>query len=206
MTDISGVECILTDYDSSPFKKWIKLISIDKTILFDRYHRKDYFKEIIEIHLDTDINKKGNKKRNTVLKFIPKVPTSMLDSITEWIYIFVMNGRIVKIGGTRKGIQNRMNSYLCGHHIKERGKSGDCSKTNAFIYNTFEFYLKLGCDIKVYAYNLPPTNITIPIFEKDTEIQVQTYHAFESHFLKDYKEHYDHYPILNTNCDPQFRQ
>ena len=33
-------------------------------------------------------------------------------------------------------------SYLCGQHVLERGKSGDCSKTNAYIYNSFVFYLK----------------------------------------------------------------
>ena len=59
---------------------------------------------------------------------------------------------IVKIGGTRTGLKGRVSSYLCGHHIEERGKSGDCSKTNGFIYNTMEFYLNLGCKIKMYGY------------------------------------------------------
>jgi hypothetical protein len=53
-----------------------------------------------------------------------------------------MNGYIIKIGGTRTGLKERCGSYLCGHHIEERDKSGDCSKTNAYIYNTFEFYLR----------------------------------------------------------------
>ena len=58
------------------------------------------------------------------------------------IYIFTINNYIVKIGGTRNGLKDRTNSYLCGHYILERGKSGKCSITNAFIYNTFDFYLQ----------------------------------------------------------------
>ena len=53
-----------------------------------------------------------------------------------------MNDYIIKIGGTRTGLKERCGSYLCGHHVEERDKSGDCSKTNAYIYNTFEFYLR----------------------------------------------------------------
>jgi hypothetical protein len=38
----------------------------------------------------------------------------------EWIYLFLINKRIVKIGGTRTGLSGRCASYLCGHHIQER--------------------------------------------------------------------------------------
>jgi len=89
---------------------------------------------------------------------------------------------IVKIGGTRTCIKGRISLYLCGHHIEERGKSGDCSKTNGFIYNTFEFYLNLGSKIQMYGYELPKTEITIKIFDKETKIITQTFHAYESIF------------------------
>ena len=85
---------------------------------------------------------------------------------------------IVKIGGTRTGLKGRTVSYLCGHHIKERGKFGDCSKTNGFIYNTFIFYLNLGCKIKTYGYKLPKLEMTIKIFGKEKKISTQTYIIF----------------------------
>jgi len=113
---------------------------------------------------------------------------------------------IVKIGGTRTGLKGRIASYICGHHIEERGKSGDCSKTNGFIYNTFEFYLNLGCKIQMYGYELPKTEITIEIFGKETKITAQTYHAYESTFLEDYKKNYNEYPILSDNCDPDYKE
>jgi hypothetical protein len=113
---------------------------------------------------------------------------------------------IVKIGGTRTGLKGRVSSYLCGHHIKERGKSGDCSKTNGYIYNTLEFYLKLGSKIQMYGYELPKTEFTIEIFGKERKIIAQTYHAYESTFLEDYKNNYNVYPILSDNSDPDYKE
>lgn len=208
--DISGVENINEFYESSLLKKWIKLIPTDKTILLDEYNRKEHFIPIADIVLDseefTSGKKQGNKKRNTLIQFIPTISNEAFTKKNEWLYLLVINGRIVKIGGTRTGLKGRVASYLCGHHIEERGKSGDCSKTNGFIYNTFEFYLKLGCKIQMYGYELPKTEITIEIFGKETKITAQTYHAYESTFLEDYKKKYNEYPILSDNCDPDYKE
>jgi len=208
--DISGLQNIAELYECSPIKKWIKLISNDKTIPFDEYIRKDHFIPIADIVLDNEIvtsgKKQGTKKRNTTIQFIPTISAEEFNKKTEWLYLLVINGKIVKIGGTRTGIKGRISSYLCGHHIEERGKSGDCSKTNGFIYNTFEFYLQLGCRIQMFGYELPKTEINIDIFGKQTKISAQTYHAYESTFLEDYKKNYNEYPILSDNCDPDYKE
>lgn len=207
--DISGLENINELYENSLIKKWIKLIPIDKTISFEEYNRKKYFVPIADVVLDSEVftfgKNQGNKKRNTLIQFVPIIPTELFNKKIEWLYLLVINGLIVKIGGTRTGLKGRVVSYLCGHHIEERGKSGDCSKTNGFIYNTFEFYLKLGCKIQMYGYELPKTEITIEIFDKKTKITAQTYHAYESTFLEDYKKNYNDYPVLNDNCDPDYK-
>ena len=39
-----------------------------------------------------------------------------------------------------------------------------------------------------------------------TKITAQTYHAYESTFLEDYKKNYSKYPILNDNCDPDYKE
>jgi len=208
--DISGLENIIEIYETSIIKKWIKLISIDKTIRLDEYNRRDYFIPIADIVLDNEIftsgKKQGTKKRNTVIQFIPTISKEAFEEKTEWLYLIVINGRIIKIGGTRTGLKGRFASYLCGHHIEERGKSGDCSKTNGYIYNTIEFYLQLGCNIQMYGYELPKTEFTIEIFDKKTKITAQTYHAYESTFLEDYKKNYNEYPILSDNCDPTYKE
>jgi hypothetical protein len=208
--DISGLDNINEIYDKSSVKKWIKLISKDKTVIFDEYNRKENFIPIADIVIDSELftegKKKGKKKRNTLIKFIPKISNETFNKKTEWLYLLVINGNIVKIGGTRTGLKGRIASYLCGHHIEERGKSGDCSKTNGFIYNTIEFYLKLGCKIEMYGYELPKIEITIEIFGKETKITAQTYHAYESTFLEDYKKNYKEYPVLCDNCDPDYKE
>jgi hypothetical protein len=207
--NVSGIINVDEIYENSTFKKWIKLVFNDKTILFDEYNRKNYFIPVADVILDDETIisgiKKGKKKRNTVIQFIPKISNEEYCEKTEWLYLFVINEKIVKIGGTRNGIKGRTASYLCGHHIKERGKSGDCSKTNGFIYNTFEFYLNLGCKIQMYGYKLPKTEISVEIFEKMTKIITQTFHAYESIILEDYKKIYNNYPILNDNCDPEYK-
>lgn len=208
--DISGLANINELYESSLIKKWIKLITTDKTISFEEYNRKDNFIPIADIALDNELStsgkKQGKKKRDTLIHFIPTIPTEAFNKKTEWLYLLVINGMIVKIGGTRTGLKGRVTSYLCGHHIEERGKSGDCSKTNGFIYNTFVFYLNLGCKIQMYGYELPKTETTIKIFGKETKIIAQTYHAYESTFLEDYKKNYNEYPILSDNCDPDYKE
>lgn len=210
ITDISGLDNFNELYENSPIKKWIKQIPINKTVSFEDYNRKEYFIPIADIILDNEVfpsgKKQGAKKRNTLIQFVPKISDEDFNKKSEWLYLLVINGRIVKIGGTRTGLKGRVASYLCGHHIEERGKSGDCSKTNGFIYNTFEFYLSLGCKIEMYGYELPKTEFTIEIFGKPTKITAQTYHAYESTFLEDYKKMYNEYPLLSDNCDPDYKE
>ena len=58
----------------------------------------------------------------------------------------------------------------------------------------------------MYGYELPKTEISIEIFGKNTTITAQTFHAYESTFLEDYKKNYDEYPILCNNCDPDYKE
>lgn len=208
--DISCMKNVNDIYESSPIKKWVKQIPFGKTESLDTYARKNYFKKIANIVYDDEMviqgKKQGSKKRMTLIQFVPTISIEEFDKKTEWLYIFTINGRIVKIGGTRTGIKGRVASYLCGHHIEERGKSGDCSKTNGFIYNTFVFYLKLGCTIEMYGYELPKNEFEIDIFGNSVKIVAQTYHAYETTFMEDYKKIYNQYPILCDNCDPNYKE
>lgn len=203
--DITKDENIKDKYSKSKIKKWIKLITLNKSYDFMLYKRKDYFIHVANIILDVELNKDNNKKRNTLIQFVPVIDKKIFEDKTEHIYIFLINERIVKIGGTRTGLKGRVGSYLCGHHIEERGKSGDCSKTNAFIYNTFYFYLCNNADIKMYAYKIPTIKHTCNILDENVEITLQTYHAYESIFLNDFKKLYCEFPILCDNSDPQYQ-
>ena len=207
--DISGVENIAELFNKSSVKKWIKLIDENKTIKMEDYNRKDYFVKVGDIVLDNDIAEKGakigQKQRKTVIKLEPTINNEDYKKKAEWIYIFLINGRIVKIGGTRDGIKGRFGSYLCGHHIPERGGSRDCSKTNGFIYNTFEFYLNLGCKVEIYGYEIPVEEIKRVVFGKEITIKIQSYHGYESVLIGEYSKTYGFVPILCDNCDPDYK-
>jgi len=60
--------------------------------------------------------------------------------------------------------------------------------------------LNLGCKIEMYGYELPKTEMTINILDKETKIIAQTYHAYES------KKNYNNYPILSDNSDPNYKE
>lgn len=199
---------LTTQLETCPTKCWIKQLPLNNCIPFDEYNRKSYFTHIAQVLPDNDMittEGKQTKKRDTVIKFTPTISKEEFNEKVEWLYIFVVNDKIVKIGGTRTGLKGRVGSYLCGHHVRERGKSGDCSKTNGFIYNTFAFYLEAGYKIDMYGYKLPKTEISIDIFEKPVNVYAQTFHAYESTFLEDFKEKYNTYPPLSDNCDPDYK-
>lgn len=207
--DISEKTTIQTELNASTVKRWIKLIPINKTVSYDMYPLKNNFALVANIVLDNDkilTNTNSCKKRNTLIKFEPTITQELFDESSEWLYLFVINGQIVKIGGTRTGLKQRVRSYLCGHHVIERGKSGDCSKTNAYIYNTFEFYLQQGCIIQMYGYALPKIFLTHEIIDEKVVAPVQTYHIYESKYLTHYKQKYGDYPFLSDNCDPIHRR
>ena len=69
---------------------------------------------------------------------------------TEWVYVIVIDGRVVKIGRTRDGIKSIFGRYL-------------------------------------YGYKLPEEKLII-------EINIQTFHAYESIFISDFKKEYSFNP------------
>ena len=209
VNDISGLANINELYESSLIKKYIKIIPQDKTIVFETLPQKSHFSHIADIVLDTEISNsgksKGKKKRGTLIK-LDNFNKELVDKKKEWLYIIVINNRIVKIGGTRSGIKDRFGSYLCGHHITERNKSGKASETNKYVYNTIYFYLGLDCNIKLYGYELPVEEITRNVFGKETKIRVQTYHSYESVLIDEFKKQNGFIPFLCDNSDPDYKE
>ena len=190
-TDISGLEDIDARYECSPTKRYVKKIPQNMTIATAAFPQMSYFVHIGDVVLDEEINhsgkNEGKKKRNTLIKFA-NFNEQLINPKKEWIYCIAINGRLVKIGGTRSGIKDRIGSYLCGHHITERNKSGKASETNKYVYNTLHFYLVVGCEVKLYGFELPVEEITRSVFGKETKIRVQTYHSYESVLIDEFKK------------------
>ncbi len=205
--DISGKENAAELRAASPYAYWLKPIALDKTIALIDYEFINKFKQVAVVELDTEINSTTNRqKRQTVIRFSPTISAAEFAKKAEWIYLMVINDRIVKIGGTRTGLKNRTGSYLCGHHIPERGNSGDCSKTNGFIYNTFEFYLNIGCKIEMYGYEIPKAELVLDdVFGRSIRDGAQVFHIYESVALNAFNQRYGFNPILSDNADPEYR-
>jgi len=126
----------------------------------------------------------------------------------ESIYTFVRNGKIMKIGGTRASMKERFGSYLCGHHVSERGKSDKMSVTNAYIYHTIETDLLEDDDSKweIYTFSIPHHEITVPFMGKDICIKAQVYHGLESHAIEVYKNLAGSKPQFSFNSDPSYHK
>ena len=179
------------------YPTYIKTIDFNKCIKFDDYERKDDFKHVANIVIDTST-------KNTVIKFVYNNKDEWKIN-NEWLYIFTVDDYIVKIGGTRTSLFDRATSYLCGHHIKARGKSGKCSETNAYCYNTFDFYLNQQKEITMYGFKLPVVTKTLIIYDTENTVVCQTYQAYESIYINKFKEKYGKKPPLSDNSDPHYK-
>lgn len=181
-------------------KKWAKSINYDNAELdINTFNNScdGVFVNAGKIILD-------DTKRQSTIQVIPKNKKDWNEKV-EKIYIIVRNNKIIKIGGSRNGMKQRFTSYLCGHHVTERGKSGKMSVTNAHIYHTIEKDLIETDSIwEFYVWKLPIIQHTINILGYDTTIISQTYHAYESCCIKKYKSLTKTLPLLCDNCDPTY--
>jgi hypothetical protein len=91
-------------------RNWIKLVPLQDELLLQEFSYKEYFEKVADVVLDDDVNRKGDKLRNTVIKFVP-LDARKWNKEVEWVYCIVINGKIVKIGGTRTGMKGRATSY-----------------------------------------------------------------------------------------------
>lgn len=158
-------------------------IILNNDTLFSNYDCKDYFKYVADVVINRDQSKQ-------LLKFVPKISIEQFNEKREWIYLYLIEDRIIKIGGTRVGLQGRARSYLSGYYTVERGKSGLCSITNAAIYNLFNYSLEKGYKVKMYGYMLPKVETEIIIIDRKLTVPVQTYHIYEKIFIDNYLEKY----------------
>ena len=180
--------------------KWAKTLHIETSMSMNEFNLlcDNVFEKAADIKLDEG-------KRQTVIEADPVNKKDWNDG-REKVYTIVRNGIIVKIGGTRNGMKNRFGSYLCGHHVGERGKSGKMSVTNAHLYHTIEKdLLETDNAWEFYSWTLPEIKHTIIILGIETTVVSQTYHAYESCCIGKYKSLTGTIPILCDNCDPAYK-
>lgn len=180
---------------------WIKVLPLEQELTVADFAPSKSFVKVANIVMDKERNTNGKKARLSLIRF-DSIDDELWKKDNEWLYMFVVGGKIVKLGGTRVSLKDRVSSYLCGHHVKERGKSGKCSITNAYIYNTFDFYLRNGYTIEMFGYMLPRVEVPIKVLDEEILALTQSYHIYEAKYLREYKKQTGHYPCLSDNADP----
>ena len=183
---------------SSPWIKHLDLASLPPAADFNLFNNFTKVADVIRTPLDAS--------RKTVITFKPNVSAGEWKKGYQWIYLLTIDGKLAKIGGTRTGLQNRTGSYLCGHHTIDRGNSGKCSVTNAYIYNTLDYYVEQGLKCEMFAFRIPHMNITVDVWGQPTEIEPQVYTAYETKALESFKKQFGSYPVLSDNSDPSHRE
>jgi hypothetical protein len=96
---------------------WIKILPLHNELQFADFPPSNDFVKVANVSIDDDMNNQGKKSRKTLIKFV-EIDKDVWEKDNEWLYILVVNGEIVKIGGTRKSLKHRVGSYLCGHHVR----------------------------------------------------------------------------------------
>jgi hypothetical protein len=200
---IGGNDIVKQKLKDYKYKKWIKLIDETELINIDRV-LNDIGSEFnfIKLGFFTEINKKI--KRKIDFKVYSKYKKIYDIDYTPWIYMITINRKLVKIGETSAGLKNRIKSYYTGHYVKERGESGRCSVTNAYIYNTILFNLREypSRSIKVYGHRLKARECKVSMFGMIYNVNLAYSAGIEAILINWYLRTYKKYLILGMNRSP----
>lgn len=190
-------------------QQWKKPL-LPESITIDVYnqHCGGNFQYCGDIVLDED------ESRQTTLRVIfPPENDARWKRETEHIYAIVCDGKIMKLGGTRTGMKKRWDSYKCGHCVPQRLQKrtgtpfpGKMSVTNAHLYHTIENGLLKGEKWMFWSWELPAHNLSVEMPNGESIIvATQTYHAYESWSMTQFKNIAGHIPQLCNNSDPNYR-
>ncbi|MDR2527156.1 MAG: hypothetical protein LBC92_04755 [Rickettsiales bacterium] len=105
-----------------------------------------------------------------------------------FVYAFVIEGKIFKIGQSITSIKERISSYNCGK--TEYRISGTNSTTNYFVLQSL---LKINKIIEVYAFF--PENPKYTVFGKEYQDGLSTSKRAEREILKDFIKNHNKKPI-----------
>jgi hypothetical protein len=80
------------------------------------------------------------------------------------------------------------------------------SKTNAFLYHTFEHYIGQGHRVEMWGYEIPRVLVSVGLPSGAKEIAAKVAHAYEADVLDIYEKEVGHFPVLSDNSDPTHRK
>lgn len=187
---------------------WTKKL-VEENITIDNYNTVcgNTFVKRASIQLDP-----SDSRQTTLVALVEEGQThNWKCSTDEHIYIIARSGKIMKIGGTRTGLEKRWNSYKCGHCVPQRNKRGGTpfpgkmSVTNAHLYHTIETdLLNMNHTWEIWSWKLPSITVSVNILGTPITVLAQTYHAYESCCMQKFRQISGHIPQMCDNADPSY--
>ena len=145
------------------------------------------FYKICDAGLKPEYRFRDNPEVNPIQYNVVNGLEEKYESYRELIYAIVIDGKIVKIGGTYTGMKKRHGSYNCGTR-KARAK-GTCSVTN-FDITEYQFTaLRQGKTVEWYVFDVPLAEATINLpWGEEITYNAKTYMKYESSLSHKYAE------------------
>ena len=154
------------------------------------------FYKICDAELKPQYRFIDNPQVNPIQYNVVKGLEDKYSSYRELIYFIVINGKIIKIGGTYVGLKGRHSSYNCGTR-KARAK-GTCSLTNFDITEYQYAAIRDGKRVEWYVFDVPLAEATVNLpWGEEITYNAKTYMKYESSLCHKYAELNGSVPIGN---------
>ena len=154
------------------------------------------FYKICDAELKQQYRFIDNPQVNPIQYNVVKGLEDKYNSYRELIYAIVINGKIIKIGGTYVGLKGRHSSYNCGTR-KARAK-GTCSLTNFDITEYQYAAIRDGKKVEWYVFDVPLAEATVNLpWGEEITYNAKTYLKYESSLCAKYAELNGSVPICN---------
>jgi hypothetical protein len=203
---------VITKEETPTWFHHVRHFDLDTTPDLSEFCLCEHFVKVADIVPDTELRKKdanggkgkkkkGEKARQTLIKFVPTISEKDWKKRGEYIYLLIVDRKIVKLGCSRTSKEERTGGYLAGHGIPEV-TGGTASSTNAFIYWTFVWLLSHGKKIEMFSAEIPKAVVVQTFFGFTDEIETQVCHRWERHAMIKYQKQFGKLPPLSSNYDP----
>lgn len=153
------------------------------------------FEKVADMVL-TDTNNIGLK-----MMYKEYISTTEYNEHCHGVYLIVIDGKVVKIGGTETGLAKRWGSYNNGTD-KIRNGAGNGSVTNYYVATALKEALKKGYSVEWYYKKMEYQIKTLNLYGTTVNEMVctnGTYKTHEKSLLDFYKNTTGNYPKLSSN-------
>ena len=132
-------------------------------------------------------------KKNHIKIIYAKMEPKILSSNLARVYIFTLNNKIVKIGGScaKGGIKNTIRSYTTA-------MTGSPGGSRFTVHLQIWEWLKANKDVEVYMITSPSVTSRVSGLFGIDKMSISSYKEMETKCKEDYRKSEGKYPVLNV--------